>query len=162
MKHVIKCYIFIILISCLPLISIFITPQLFHSHDGFAHLPRIAAYMKALQDGEFPVRWAGDLNYGYGMPIFNFMYQVPYFLASMLLFAGFHLVTAFKISIALSFILSGIGIFAFAKEFFGDIKRAFLISIFYQFSPFRLVELLVRGSFGEVYTYAFLPFVLFG
>lgn len=155
-------YVLVILVSFIPLVSIFSTPLLFHSHDGLVHLPRITAYYKALRDGEFPVRWAGDLNYGYGMPLFNFMYQTPYAIGAALLFLGFHLVTAFKVSLSLSFLLSGIFMFAFAKELFGDNKKAFLITVLYQYAPFRLVELLVRGSFGEVYTYACIPLVLFG
>ncbi len=150
----------VIVISLLPL-AFFLTPDLFHTHDGVVHLARIAAYKKALTDGEFPVRWAGDLNYGYGMPLFNFIYQLPYLIASLFLFIGFGLVVSFKLTLALSFLLSGIGMFLFAKEFFEDEKKAFFIAIFYQFAPFRLIELLVRGSFGEVYAYAFAPFVLY-
>src|SRR5258705_9027004 len=82
----------IVLFSLLPLTGIFITPKLLHTHDGLVHLPRIAAYFKALLDGQIPVRWAADLNYGYGMPLFNFMYQLPYFIASMLVFLGAGLV----------------------------------------------------------------------
>lgn len=126
------------------------------------HLARIAAFFKALRDGQIPVRWAGDLNYGYGMPLFNFMYPLPYSLASVFVFLGAGLVNAFKFTLALSFIASGVFMLAFAQSFFKDIKKAFLIAIFYQFAPFRLVELLTRGSFGEVYTYTFLPLVLFG
>ncbi len=152
----------IVFVSFFPIVGIFITPKLLHTHDGFAHLARIAAYYKALQDFEFPVRWAGDLNYGYGMPIFNFMYQTPYFIASLFLFTHMSLVNAFKVTLGLSYILSGIFMYGFAKEAFNDNKKAFLVAIFYQFAPFRLIELLVRGAFGEVYTYAFLPLVLWG
>lgn len=52
--------------------------------------------------------------------------------------------------------------YLFAKEFFRDEKKAFIVALLYQFTPFHLVELLIRGSFGEIYTYAFLPLVLFG
>ncbi|HEX8965080.1 MAG TPA: 6-pyruvoyl-tetrahydropterin synthase-related protein [Patescibacteria group bacterium] len=152
----------VVFFSLFPIVGIFVTPKLLHTHDGFAHLARIGAYFKALQDFEFPVRWAGDLNYGYGMPIFNFMYQTPYFIASLFLLTHMGLVNAFKVTLALSFILSGIFMFGFAKEAFNDYKKAFLVAIFYQFAPFRLIELLVRGAFGEVYTYAFLPLVLWG
>jgi len=155
-------FLIIILLSCLPISSIFITPKLLHTHDGFVHLARIAAYFKALQDLEFPVRWAGDLNYGYGMPLFNFMYQTPYFISSIFLATGVGLVNAFKFTLALSFLLSGIFMFGFTREAFGDNKKAFLVTIFYQFAPFRFIELLVRGAFGEVYTYAFLPLILWG
>ena len=122
----------------------------------------MAAYYKALADGQFPVRWAGDLNYGYGMPLFNFIYQLPYWISSFFIFLGLGLVNSFKITLSISFIFSGIFMFLFAKELVNDDKKAFLITILYQFAPFRLIELLVRGSFGEVYTYTFLPLVLFG
>lgn len=155
-------FLLVVVFSCLPLISFFLTNLLPHTHDGLVHLARIAAYYKALGDGQIPVRWAGDLNYGYGMPIFNFMYQVPYIISSFFVFLGFGLVGAFKITLALSFLLSGIFMFGFLFAFFKDIKKAFLATLFYQFFPFRLVEVLIRGSFGEVYTYAFFPLVLWG
>lgn len=157
-----KLYLLVLGISLLPLISLFATADLIHTHDGLVHLPRIAAYYKALLDGQIPVRWAGDLNYGYGMPLFNFIYQLPYFIASLFIFAGSGLVFAFKLSLALSYILSGIFMLAFARTFFKDDKKALLVTIFYQFAPFRLVELLIRGSFGEVYAYTFLPLALWG
>lgn len=151
----------ILLLSLIPLVSIFITPRLFHSHDGLVHLARIAAYKKALSDGEFPVRWAGDLNYGYGMPLFNFIYQFPYLVACAFLFLGAGLVLSFKLSISLSFLLAGISMYLFAKELLEDEKKGFMMAVFYQFAPFRLVELLVRGSFGEMYAYSFAPLVLY-
>lgn len=156
-------YLFIIVIvSLLPLVPYFITSQNLHTHDGLVHLARLAAYFKALEDWSIPVRFAGYLNYGYGLPLFNFIYQFPYWVGSLFLLLGFSLVNAFKISIAASFILSGLFMYLFSKEYFEDQKKALLITTFYQFAPFRMVELLVRGSYGEVYTYAFLPLVLYG
>ena len=153
--------ILIVLVSFLPLYSLFYTTDLLHTHDGLVHLPRIAAFYKALSVGHFPVRWASDLNYGYGMPLFNFIYPLPYFVASIFLHFGAGLVSAFKLSLALSYLLSGVFMYLFAKELFQNPKKAFLVSIFYQFATFRFVELLTRGSFGEVYTYTFLPLVLY-
>lgn len=158
MKH----YLLIIAVSLLPIVSIFVTPDLPHTHDGPVHLARMAAYYKALADGQILPRWAGDLNYGYGMPLFNFIYHTPYLVASAFLLLKVNLVTTFKIVLAFSYILSGIFMFAFARAFWNDNKKALLVAIFYQFVPFRLIELWVRGSFGEVYAYAFLPLVLYG
>lgn len=157
-----RSFLVVVLISLLPIVSLFATADLPHTHDGLVHLPRIAAYFKALGDSQIPVRWAGDLNYGYGMPLFNFIYQLPYFIASVFLFLGTNLATSFKLTLALSYVSSGIFMYAFSQAFFKDKYKAFLVTIFYQFAPFRLVELLIRGSFGEVYAYAFLPLVLFG
>lgn len=157
-----KYYVIILFLSLLPLASLYTTSKLIHTHDGLVHLPRIAAYYKALVDGQIPVRWAGDLNYGYGMPLFNFIYHLPYIVSSFLIFLGFGLVNSFKITLGVSYLLSGIFMFAFTKEFFNDNRKALLATIFYQFASFRLVEIITRGAFGEVYTYAFLPAVLFG
>lgn len=160
--RLIRYYFLILIFSLIPFIGIFSTNLLPHTHDGFVHLARIGAYFKALSDGQFPVRWAGDLNFGYGMPLFNFMYHVPYAIASFMVFLGSGLVNAFKVTLVLSFILSGIFMLGFSLSFFKDVKKAFLVTLFYQFFPFRLVEVLVRGSFGEVYTYAFFPLALWG
>lgn len=157
-----KYLLLVVLLSILPILPYFVTTELIHTHDGLVHLPRLSAYFKALTEGSVPVRYAGYLNYGYGLPLFNFIYQFPYWIGSLFLSVGFGLVSAFKISITLSFLLSGVFMFLFGKEYFKDDKKAFLATILYQFAPFRMVELLVRGSYGEVYTYAFLPLVLYG
>lgn len=133
-----------------------------HTHDGPVHLARIASYYKELSYGQVPVRWASELNFGVGMPLFNFMYHLPYLIASFFVFLSFSLVTSFKITLLISFLLSGLGMFLFSNKLFGDIRRAYLITLLYQFAPFHLVELVVRGSVGEAYTYSFLPFILYG
>lgn len=155
-------YLLIVLVSLLPVAQFLFAQDLPHTHDGGVHLPRIAAYYKALSDGQIPVRWAGDLNYGYGLPLFNFIYQTPYVLSSLFVAFGATLVDAFTATLVLSYILSGICMLLFTRAFFRDDKKAFLVTIFYQFASFRFVELFVRGSFGEAYTYTFLPLVLFG
>lgn len=155
-------YIILVLISFLPLASFYITSDLLHTHDGLVHLARIGAYFKALRDGQFPVRFAGDLNYGYGMPLFNFIYPLPYLIASVFVFLGFGLVDAFKLTLVLSYLLSGVFMFAFAKEFLSDIKKGFLVAIFYQFASFRIIEILTRGALGETYAYSFFPLALLG
>lgn len=157
-----KYLLFIVLVSALPAIPFFVSKDLLHTHDGLVHLPRLAAYYQALFDGHFPVRFAGNLNYGYGLPLFNFIYQLPYIFGSVLLILGLSLVSAFKLSLVLSFFLSGIFMYFFGREYFNDARKGILIAVFYQFAPFRMVELLVRGSYGEVYTYAFFPLILYG
>lgn len=160
--HSFKHYLAILTISTLPFIAMFLTSSMPHTHDGPVHLARIASYYKELSYGQIPPRWASELNFGVGMPLFNFMYHLPYLIASIPLFFSFGLVASFKISLLISFLLSGVGMFLLSKKLFGDIPRAYLVTILYQFAPFHLVELVVRGSIGEAYTYSFLPFVLYG
>lgn len=152
----------VVLLSILPLVVMFTTPLLPHTSDGGVHLPRMAAYVKALADGHFPVRWAGDLNYGYGLPLFNFMYPLPYLLSSVFVFLGFGLVPTFKIVLALSFIFSGVFMYLFTREWLGREDHALFITLFYQFAPFRLVEIVQRGAVGGIYAYTFFPLVCWG
>lgn len=157
-----KYHILVLLISALPFIIIFTTSLLLHTSDGGVHLPRMGAYYKALVDGHIPVRWAGDLNYGYGLPLFNFMYPLPYLVSSFFIALHTSLVTTFKLDLSISFILSGLFMYVFAKEWLKDEKKALLLTIFYQFAPFRLVEILTRGAIGGIYAYSFFPLVLYG
>ncbi len=152
----------IILVSLLPFIFIFTTPLFFYTQDGWTHLARGGAFYKALLDGQLPVRWVGDLNYGYGMPLFDFVFQLPYMVMSLFIFIGLGLVTSLKITALISFLFSGIFMYLFAQEFFKDQKKALLVTLFYQFFPFRLVEIFVRGSIGEMFAFTFLPLVLYG
>ena len=157
-----RVYVLIVAISCLPFLSFFLTSDIPHTHDGPVHLARMAAYYKALSSGQILPRWASDLNYGYGMPLFNFIYHTPYLISALFLALGLGLVTTFKLVLAMSFILSGIGMFLFGRAFWKNDRTAFFVTMFYQFAPFRLAETHIRGSFGESFTYAALPFVLYG
>ena len=158
--HSLKHYLAILTISTLPFISMFLTSSMPHTHDGPVHLARLASYYKELS-------WSNStalgkrIKFWCGMPLL-ISCIIPYLVASIPLFFSFGLVASFKISLLISFLLSGIGMFLFSRKLFGDIPRAYLVTILYQFAPFHLVELVVRGSVGEAYTYSFLPFVLYG
>ncbi len=60
----------LILIFLLSSYSFFQT-SFFHVHD-FTHGARIAEMARALDEGQFPVRWSANFGYGFGMPLFNF------------------------------------------------------------------------------------------
>lgn len=157
-----KYLICVLFLSILPFIFIFSTSQFFYTQDGWTHLARASAFYKALGDGQIPVRWAGDLNYAYGMPLFNFVFHFPYILMSVFIYFGFGLSDSLKIITLLSFVLSGIFMYLFTKNFFADETKAFLSTVFYQFFIFRFVDMFVRGSVGEMFVFAFFPLILYG
>ena len=132
-----------------------------HTHDGLMHMARTASYLKALESGQIMPRWAGDLNYGYGMPLFNFYYHIPYLIGSVFLALGTTLTLSFKLTLFLGFILSGVFMFLFAKKFFADNTKALLTALLYQFAPFHMVDLTVRGDTGEILAMTFFPLALF-
>mgnify|MGYP001137168489 CR=1 FL=1 len=152
----------ILFLSILPMLPIILNPLLIHTHDGLVHLPRMGAWFKALKDGQIPPRWAADLNYGYGTPVLIFMYPWPYFLSTLFLSLGLGLVWSFKLVLTLSFVFAAVLMFIFSRTFFKDEKKAFLVTMLYQFASFHLIEINARGALGEVWTYTFVPLAMLG
>ena len=148
--------------SIIPIAWLFMGEGLWHTHDGLVHIPRIAAFYRALMEGHIPPRVAGYLNYGYGMPLFIFIYHIPYYVSSLFITLGLSLADSFRLALSITYPLSGIAIYLFGRSFFENRKYAFWMFLFYQFAPYRFVDLHMRGSFGESYTYIFLPLALWG
>lgn len=157
-----KLFFFVLLLCIVPVLSIFLNSDLIHTHDGPVHLARMGSWYRAILDGQIPPRWASGLNYGFGSPVLIFMYPWPYFLSFIFLSLGLSLVLSFKLVLALSFVVSGLFAFVAGKELFKDSKKTLLFFCFYQFFTFRFIEIVVRGSFGEIWSYTFVPLVVLG
>lgn len=154
MKSLIVILIFIHAIFLFP----FLKPGIPLSHDADAHLARIGSYYKAFQDGQFPPRWAGNLNYGYGSPLFIFYYPLPGTIASVLHALGISLENSFKLIMALAFVLAPIAFYAWSSQIAGR-KVAFVGSLLYGFAPYHFLDLYVRGDIAEILSFVFVPLV---
>lgn len=127
------------------------------SHDGENHLARFAAYAKAFQDGHVPPRWAGDLNYRYGTPVFNFFYPLPGYLASFVQIF-FPLEFTLNLLFLTTVILSLAGMHLWIKKFVHrDI--AVLSALLYAFAPYQMLNIYVRGDIGESLALSLVPFI---
>lgn len=149
---------FLILLSSLPLWDLFM-PGLPVTHDGRDHVTRIANFYQNLAEGNIVPRWAGNLNWGYGHPILMFLYPLPSYFASLFHFLGFSLVDGLKIVFGLAFILSGITMYLWVKNFLGE-YAGFVAALLYMFAPYRFVDLYVRGAVGEHVAFIFPPLIL--
>jgi len=152
----------VFIVSICIISSFFLMPLLKlglpQSHDGESHVARISAYHQGLKDLQIPVRWAGNLNYSYGSPLFIFFYPFPYFIGSFLYFLGISLETTFKLIMGLSFIVAPVCFFLWARYIFKK-NVALIASIFYGLAPYHLLDLYVRGDIGEVVSFVFIPLV---
>jgi len=126
------------------------------THDGEYHIIRFYEFDKALRDGDWYPRWAYDLNNGYGIPLFNYVYPLPNYVASLLYTFGIGFIDGFKMSLLLATVV-GVLFFYFWTKLFFDKIAAVTAAIFYAFSPYRFVDIYVRGSVGEVWALAFFP-----
>ncbi len=149
----------IVVISLLPLWALFV-PGLPFTHDGPDHVARIANFYRSLSEGNLVPRWAGNLNWGYGHPILMFLYPLPSYLASIFHGVGFSFVTSVKLVFGVTFILSGVAMYAWMSAAFGK-RPAFIGSLLYLFAPYRFVDLYVRGAIGEHVAFIFPPLILY-
>ena len=90
------------------------------THDGMDHVARIANFYQGLSEGTVFPRWAGNLNWGYGHPVLMFLYPLSLFSASLFHFIGFSYIDSLKIIFGLGYIASGLTIYLWAKEQFGE------------------------------------------
>lgn len=131
-------------------------PGLHPTHDGEYHVIRFYEFDKVLREGVLYPRWAPDLNNGYGVPLFNFVYPLPNYMASIFHFLGASFIDAFKLSMLIAAIIGGIFFYLWAKIFWGN-RGGIVSSIYYSFSPYHFVDVYIRGSIGEVWALAFFP-----
>ena len=148
---------FLLLLSFIALKSL-LTNSFYTSHDGFTHTARIAAYYKALKDGQFPPRWGTDLNGGLGSPIFTYIYPLPYLLGSSIHFTGISYQDGFRIVTAVGYFLSGLTCFWWLKNRFGNLP-GLLGAIFYLWAPYRFLNIYVRAAYAENLAYIFIPLI---
>ncbi len=151
---------FSILIS-IPLILPYLHSGYFPTHDGEWAVVRLADMFRSLRDLQFPVRYSGALNFGYGYPLFNFAYPYPYYMGIMLYVISGSFVTSIKILFASSVIVSAFFMYYASYELWKSRMGAFISAFIYIYLPYRILDLFVRGSLGESIALALFPLILF-
>jgi len=128
----------------------------FHDETQLANLHQ---YHKSISLGQFPPRWAVDMHFQYGSPFPEFNYQIPYYLTYIFSNLGLSLTWSFKLVMVLSLFLGFVGFYLLSLQF-ASAPIAFMGSLVYSLSPYRAVNLFVRGTLGESFAFAVFPFVL--
>lgn len=131
-------------------------PGLHPTHDGEYHVIRFYEFDKVLRDGDWYPRWAPDLNNGYGVPLFNFVYPLPNYVAALLHLFGISFIDAFKMNMFFATFVGAIFFYLWSRIFWGNLPAA-VSSVFYTFSPYHFVDIYIRGSVGEVWALALFP-----
>jgi hypothetical protein len=154
-------YIFLLLmISIWALRSLFGGPY-FTSQDGIHQVARLYHFKAALKDGVFPPRWANQAFYGYGYPLFQFNYHLPWYASIPLIFLRVGTFDIIKILHFIAFFASGVFMYFFLTELLKNKFASFCGSFLFLISPYRFVNIYVRNAVGEVFAFAFLPLVFY-
>lgn len=150
----------------LPALFPFWNVDYFMSADSPLHLWRLYELDRALRAGILYPRWAYDLYFGYGVPLFNFYPPVTYYLAETLHVIGFSIPNAIKLAFALAVLIGGAGMFLFSRDVWRSALKtdwetnaaALLSAVAFVYAPYFLTDIYIRGAMAETFGLAFLPF----
>ncbi len=134
-------------------------PEFFVSNDMLGPVYRLVELDVSIKDGDLFPRWSPDLYGGLGGPLFNFYAPFSYYVAEFFHLSGLGYVKSIKAAYVISFILSGIFMYAFAADKMNR-NGAFAAAILYMYAPYRFEDVYARGAFSESFTFVFLPLIL--
>lgn len=151
-------FILLLILLMIPAVYSLLINGFFESDDSGWMVIRFSAFYQALSDGQFPVRFLGMLNYGYGYPVADFLYPGFMYLAVPLRLLGLSFVSSIKIILILSMIGGGFFTYLWLRKMFDEVS-ALLGAVFYTYAPYHLFDLYKRGSVGEILSLAIIPFI---
>jgi len=137
-------------------------PGLFSAFDIWHQVARLYHYQQAFADGQFPPYWIGTLAHGLGYPLFFFSYPLPWILGLPFLSLGFDIFTTIKILFGLSYVLSGVCMYFFVKDFLRSSWASLLVAVVYLWAPYRFLTIYVYGAMGGSFVFVFIPIFLWG
>lgn len=128
----------------------------FYGASDEVHIAWLFEIDRAFRMGQFPPRFVPDLSYGFGYPLFNFVFPLPFYLGEIIHLLGFSFVDSVKIVFALSVPLSGIFMYKFLRKYSSEII-SLAGALVYIYTPYRATDIYVRGAFGEAVAFIFPP-----
>ena len=134
-------------------------PGLPQTADGYLHLLRVVEVEQSWRDGVLYPRWAPDMAFGYGYPIFNYFAPLLYHLTEAVHLTGLGFETAFKLVLVGCFLLGAWGTYALARDIMGWEAGA-ISAAAYVFAPFLLREVFVRGGYAQFLATCIMPAAL--
>ncbi|MCL5113775.1 MAG: 6-pyruvoyl-tetrahydropterin synthase-related protein [Patescibacteria group bacterium] len=153
--------IFVSFVLSLPAIFPFFHKGYFPTHDGEWAVVRLSDMFRTLRDGQIPARFSGALNFGYGYPLFNFVYPFPYYLGVIVHSLRINFVDAIKFLFVVSVPISSFFMFLLGSKLWKNTISGIIASVIYVYFPYRMVDLYVRGSIGESLSFALFPIILY-
>ena len=152
------CLVFIIVFSSLPLF----TDQIYMGHDSDFHFRRIEGICQGLRSGQFPVRIQPNWLHGYGYAVSIMYGEALLYFPAVLRLLGFSLQTVYRVfAFGINIATVVVAYYCF-KTMFRDKWIALTATILYTLSPYRMVDVYVRGAVGEFLAMLFFPLVILG
>lgn len=129
-----------------------------YAHDARHSVYFLQMFDQTMRDGAWFPRWAADMVFGYGYPLWLILAPLPFFVGEAFHLVGFDFVSSVKIVDGLAVIFSGLSMYLFASRVLNK-NAALVASVAYVYIPYHLVDLYVRASQAELVSFVFPPLV---
>lgn len=130
------------------------------SHDGVLHVYRVLEMDRMWRAGVLYPRWAPDLVFGLGYPLFHFLGPLFPWLGTIAMQLGLDLETSVKIVLAALIVLGGAGVYRLARRWGIHELGAMVAGLTYVYAPFRIRELYWQGDFPQYLALSLLPWTM--
>lgn len=154
-KTIVKLPLFWIIILGVPSIWALFVPGFYGASDDL-HIAWLYEMDKIIRIGQIPPRYVADLSFGFGYPLFNFVFPLPFYIAEVFHLFSLSLVDSIKLTFMLSLPLSAVLMYFLLREFSNKLL-SLVGAILYIYTPYRSVDIYVRGAIGEIVSFIFLP-----
>ena len=133
-------------------------PGFFTVHDN-QQIARLYVFDRAINTGQFPVRWVDKLGFGFGYPLFVFYPPLVYMIGEIYHTLSFGFIDSIKLVFFSGIFFSGLAMYIFTRSIFGRLA-GLVAATFYMLAPYRALDIYVRGAFAESFAFVWLPLVL--
>lgn len=147
----------VLLILILPAVGALFMSGYFGASDDM-HPAWLYQFDKALSSGQIPPRYAPDLSYGFGYPLFNFVFPLPFYIEEIFYKLGFSLVYSIKAVFLVSVIFSAVGMYHLLRNWIGSLG-SLAGALVYTYTPYRSTDIYIRGAVPESLAFVFFPLI---
>ena len=148
-------WVIVFIVISLPAIYPLIRGDFYHFSDE-PHIANLFEMIRAIDSGQFPPRWAPDMSFGFGYPLFSFYYPLPYYIGYLFFKLFGSLILSIKLLFLISVLLSALFMFKWLRLFTGRFE-SLVGALVYIYTPYRAVDLYVRGALGELFAFIYFP-----
>jgi hypothetical protein len=148
----------LILVLSIPAVRYLFVMGYFGVSDDL-HIGWLYEMDRAVKMLQFPPRYVPDLSFGFGYPLFSFVYPLPFYLAEIFHLLGFSLVNSVKMVFGFSIPLSMYFMYKLLKQYMNE-EFSLAGAVLYVYAPYRALEMFVRGTIGEIVAFVFFPLII--
>ena len=148
----------ILIISLFFVIELFLFPGLPVAFDNNTHITDIAQFSKIIGEKEIPVIWMNSIS-NYGLPMGIVAQQTTNYLGGLITIFTNNPTVTYNVLVFIAILLSNIFLYLFLR-FYSSPLASFLGIFIYNFTPYRIFNIYIRGAMPEVFSGIFLPLIL--